>query len=611
MDVTQRLRLVRPSETGVPVALPVRLSDTPAQDQRQMAQGVTVPGCGECCGDELHLSDTTRLSFVQRQVLLLSCLCVWVSLAGCSAFKPLHGIPVQALPWEERGISRENMETIDLLRLGQTPPAAHFVDSGDVLAIYIEGILGRIEDVPPVYMPQNLENRPSLGYPIPVREDGTISLPLIRPISVRGMTIAQIEDAVRQTYTVDKQILDPGKERILVSLQKARSYKVTVLRQETTNSPFVAQSSGGSIQLGQSKRGTGQVVVLPVGENDVLRALTLSGGLPGLDAQNAVYVLRRAQAAPRPYTNGTPIAQKTKSKQKSKSLIQLTSGANAYGGRYGSANPAAGTGMAPAWGHSAPQPAEEGLVQLEGETQPIGFAQAPITPREPGYAPPPPVFAPPPAAVYSPPLAMGGPPVAQVPGMPNGFAVPPELQPYLGAGARVLRIPIRLYPGEETNFSEADIILHDGDILFIESRETEIFYTDGLLGGGQYVLPQTYDINVLDAISIAQGRQATGGGAGIGNRVGGIAASNQDITVSASDLVVIRRLPGGQRMNIKVDLNQALRDPNENLLIQPGDHLVLRYTCVEAVGAFIERNLLAGSILGLAASQVMNSGGSK
>ena len=61
-------------------------------------------------------------------------------------------------------------------------------------------------------------------------------------------------------------------------------------------------------------------------------------------------------------------------------------------------------------------------------------------------------------------------------------------------------------------------------------------------------------------------------------------------------------------MNIKVNLNQALRDPNENLIIQPGDRLVLRYTCMEAVGAFIERNLLAGSIFGLAASQVMNGG---
>ena len=56
-------------------------------------------------------------------------------------------------------------------------------------------------------------------------------------------------------------------------------------------------------------------------------------------------------------------------------------------------------------------------------------------------------------------------------------------------------------------------------------------------------------------------------------------------------------------MNIKVDLNRALRDQNENILIQPGDHLILRYKPMEAVGAFVERNLLAGSLFGLAAAQ--------
>ncbi len=50
----------------------------------------------------------------------------------------------------------------------------------------------------------------------------------------------------------------------------------------------------------------------------------------------------------------------------------------------------------------------------------------------------------------------------------------------------IVRIPIRLSPGEPVNIREQDIILCDGDIVFIESRETEVFYTGGLLGGGQY-----------------------------------------------------------------------------------------------------------------------------
>lgn len=540
----------------------------------------------------------TLLGQAQRRFLVLSCLGCWVLLSGCSAFKPLHGMPVQALPWEERGVSRANMETIDLSRLGQAQLPAHYVDSGDVLAIYIEGVLGRIEEVPPVYIPQTGDSHPTLGYPIPVREDGTISLPLIRPISVRGMTIAQIEEMVRRTYTVDKQILEPGRERILVALQKARTYKVTVLRQETPNSPFIAQGAGGSIQLGQSKKGTGQIVVLPAGENDVLRALTVSGGLPGLDAQNAIYVLRRARAAacvPPGYP--MPVSQKSRSQ----TPIRLVSGGNAYGGRYG-APAAGGNGNMPSWGHSAPEQNNDRLVELEG-ARPAAWGQAPGNAMAPGFVPP--------TTPYEVPLGNEAMLTQPMPVAPNDVVVPSELRPYMTGGARVLRIPIRLRPGEQANFCEADIILNDGDILFIESRETEIFYTDGLLGGGQYQLPRDYDLDVLDAISIAQGRTTQGGGSGIGQRVGGIAASNQDITVSASDLNVIRHMPDGQRMNIKVNLNRALRDPNENLIIQPGDHLVLRYTCIEAVGAFIERNLLAGSIFGLAASQVMNGGSGK
>ena len=34
------------------------------------------------------------------------------------------------------------------------------------------------------------------------------------------------------------------------------------------------------------------------------------------------------------------------------------------------------------------------------------------------------------------------------------------------------------------DIKKEDIILHDGDIVFIESRDTEVFFTGGLLGGG-------------------------------------------------------------------------------------------------------------------------------
>jgi hypothetical protein len=227
----------------------------------------------------------------------------------------------------------------------------------------------------------------------------------------------------------------------------------------------------------------------------------------------------------------------------------------------------------------------------------------------PAGVPPLPFNMPLPAPVEPLPPTLVNPPglgPAPGPGMPvgPGPGVSDFLQAY-GPNTHVVRIPIRLSPGEMATFNEADVILNDGDIVFIESRETEIFYTGGLLGGGQYTLPRDYDLDVLGAISIASGRQQAGGsGQGIGNRVGGISAMNQDISVSASDVVILRQLPDGSQIPIKVDLSRALREPRERVLIQPGDYIILQYKPLEAVAAFVERNLLAGSLFGLAAAQV-------
>ena len=165
----------------------------------------------------------------------------------------------------------------------------------------------------------------------------------------------------------------------------------------------------------------------------------------------------------------------------------------------------------------------------------------------------------------------------------------------------ITRIPVRLAQGEYPQFSEQDVILKDGDIVFIESRETEIFYTGGLLGGGQYTLPRDYDLDVLGAISIAEsGSQGNTGG---GRQTGGVSALNQDITIGASNVIILRKLPNGKQVPIKVDLYKAIRNPRERIMIQPGDYIVLQYTAWEATWAFMERHLLEGALFGLATSQ--------
>lgn len=176
----------------------------------------------------------------------------------------------------------------------------------------------------------------------------------------------------------------------------------------------------------------------------------------------------------------------------------------------------------------------------------------------------------------------------------------------------VIRIPIRLGQGETPNICEEDITLYDGDIVFIESRESEVFYTGGLLGGGEYQLPRDRDLHVLEAVSIAQSRVGSGGG-GLGamSSSGGVSSLNGDVTISPSRVIIRRRLEDGRIVPIEVDLYRARLKAEEDIVIQPRDLIMLQYKCGEATLAFIERHLLAGALFGVAAASLTTGGSGK
>jgi len=646
------------------------------------------------------------------QILRLLLLTTASVASGCAAFRPIDGVPARYLAPELRAQTRSNGSTIDLSLLAQKPPHQHIVDGQDVLGIYIEGVLGGIGEAPPINAPVASEIAPSIGYPMSVRNDGSLSLPMIGAVNVRGMTIRQVEEHLRRIYTTERKILKEGADTIIVSLQRPRQVRVLVLRQETGGTGGAQFAQGLAVNLGQTKRGNGQVVNLPIYNNDVLHALAQTGGLPGLDAENTIYIIRRQHTGPTGmapdhphYPNSpTPALPQHRPTQQHPVMENHVSSNNSMAnsniqlvGYHPQANYGSSVEQVAAYNTSARQPVsiptmenrnqfqnpvyqnretpniqdngsvnqftiEPAVASNFGNPDPLAELRVGMTPvnqenfseqvvlqrevtieqtaatqfNQPGY-PQPSLQQLPSQYPLNEPSLNGQPPFPVENAPINNFVAPPqlsaELNPELGYdqsashdqfwsqvdlgmnnsngdptmnNQKVIKIPIRLKPGEQPHVRPEDIILQDGDIVFIESRDTEIFYTGGLLGGGQYTLPRDYDLDVLDAISLAQGasqQQSTG------NQIGGTSALNGDVTISASSVVIIRRMPNGAQVPIKVDLYRALTDPSERILIQPGDMVMLRYKMHEAVGAFIERNILSSALLGLAFTQFGGNGG--
>ena len=203
-----------------------------------------------------------------------------------------------------------------------------------------------------------------------------------------------------------------------------------------------------------SKRGTGQIVDLPAYENDVLSALTRTGGLPGLDAMNEVLIERRD-----PSPDGSP---------------------------------------------AAPQ---------------------------------------------------------------------------------LVRIPLRMHDGDPLPFRPEDVVLKKGDIVFIEARDTEVYYTSGLLVARQFVLPRDYDLRVTEAIAIAGGPQVAGG-ITQDNLSGNIIESGLG-SPSPSLVTVLRRTKNNGQIPIIIDLNRALNNRSENIILVPGDVVVMQETVGESMTRYI------------------------
>ncbi len=205
-----------------------------------------------------HPSEPTRCARLARRLLLAATLLAGAWSGGCAAVSnPVaDAIPVHRLPPEVLGKRKDEEKTIELTLLRQKPPDVYRLAPGDVLGVFIEGVLGEPKQSPPVNLPEQGSNLPpSLGFPIPVRDDGTISLPLVDPIKVEGRSLAEVQADLIKAYTVTKKILKVGDDgavlaRILVSLIKQRQYHILVVRQDSGGLTVGTGRRGG---LGQTK----------------------------------------------------------------------------------------------------------------------------------------------------------------------------------------------------------------------------------------------------------------------------------------------------------------------------------------------------------------------
>ena len=157
-------------------------------------------------------------------------------------------------------------------------------------------------------------------------------------------------------------------------------------------------------------------------------------------------------------------------------------------------------------------------------------------------------------------------------------------------------------PGTKRPFSEEDVILKSGDIVFVPPRETDVYYTGGLLPAREVPLPRDVDLRVVEAIlrvggSVVNGGRFIGSFSGTASFTSGIESSNPSL------VTVLRKTPQNGQVVIRVDLNRALRDPRENLLVKPGDVIVLQETPAEAVSRYLTTVFNFGII-----SEVFRSG---
>ncbi len=387
---------------------------------------------------------------------------ILICLSGCSTLTfPIRGIPTEELSGAAFARPKRDLVPIDVSLLAQRVPESHRIDEGDTLGLVVDGVLpfspeAQVPVLPPVHYPEGNSNLPpAIGVPVVVQQGGVVTLPIVGRVELRGRTLAEAAELIFGKYK-EKEVLRKDASIPTVTLIHPRTINVTVIREDT----------GESSDRTNYQDAHGGIYRLPAYRNDVLNALMVSGGLPGLRAKNEVRVYRRPKVG------------------------ELHSG-----------------------------------VMIDSDE------------------------------------------------LPAGAVVVLSDEDRLTKPA--MTIPLRVASGTPVSISPTDVILNEGDIVYIANRDTEVFYTGGLLPAGEHLLPRDYDIDVFEAMAIAGysvGGGSSGGGGGLGPASTGVAPTA---------LYIFRDCGNGEEFTIEVDLKKAMQCSRDRLLIRSGDKLLLRYTACE------------------------------
>ncbi|TWT92484.1 polysaccharide biosynthesis/export family protein [Neorhodopirellula pilleata] len=409
-----------------------------------------------------------QIKNLRRSLVVASLLAAGtIATTGCqihhSVSSACKAIPANRLDPSLFDCPREALAPLPFSTLGQVKPDQHIIGPGDTLAVYVFGVFPANEEETPVqqrtqavnqryYPPRGSVVGPLTGLPIRVEGNGTIAMPLLGDVSLDGLTMPQAVDKITQAY-VAQDVLQDGKERVTVDLLIPRVRRVVVLREDTPSTSVALVPPGA---VNEIHRGSGEVIDLPIYENDVLHAMAQTGGLPGTDAARELYVIR----------NGVGLNPTFMSGGQLQSIVS--------GGEGGQCNPG------------------------------------------------------------------------------------------------VIRIPLAGCPCDGIPFSPEDVILGEGDVVFIP-RRNEYFITGGLLPGARIPLPRDQDIDVMEAIAMATG--SPGGPLGLSGAA--IANGTPGYVREATQVMVLRTLKDGRQINIRCDLDRAITDKKQRIRILPDDVVML------------------------------------